>query len=75
MVSILFVTAFATLAISFWPFMVPFSITIDEAASPPGSLAFMFWGEGLFVLPLLLLYNAGLYRVFGGKIADEVHAH
>jgi cytochrome bd ubiquinol oxidase subunit II len=66
--ALIFLSAFGTLAVSFWPFMIPFSITIDQAASPPSSLWFMFWGEGLFVLPLVLIYTAGVYRVFGGKL-------
>ena len=48
--------------------MIPFSITIDEAAAPHSSLAFMFWGEGLFVFPLMLLYTAISYTVFRGKV-------
>ena len=48
--------------------MIPFSITIDEAAAPHSSLAFMFWGEGLFIFPLMLIYAAVNYRVFRGKI-------
>jgi cytochrome bd ubiquinol oxidase subunit II len=68
MVVIMFAAAFGTLAISFWPYMVPFSITIDEAAAPHSSLAFMFWGEGLFVFPLMLLYTAVSYSVFRGKV-------
>ena len=68
MVVITFAAAFGTLAISFWPYMVPFSITIDEAAAPHSSLAFMFWGEGLFVFPLMLLYTAVSYSVFRGKV-------
>ena len=28
----------------------------------------MFWGEGLFVFPLLLLYTAISYDVFRGKV-------
>jgi cytochrome d ubiquinol oxidase subunit II len=67
MVSLIFVTAFGTLALSFWPYMVPFAITIDQAAAPHSSLAFMFWGEGLFVFPLMLLYVATGFRVFKGK--------
>src|SRR6202048_3738287 len=43
--ALIFAAAFGTLAISFWPYMIPFSITIDEAAAPHSSLAFMFWGE------------------------------
>jgi cytochrome bd ubiquinol oxidase subunit II len=67
MVAVIFAAAFATLALSFWPYMVPFSITIEEAAAPHSSLAFMFWGAGLFVFPLMLLYTIISYRVFRGK--------
>jgi cytochrome d ubiquinol oxidase subunit II len=68
MVAIMFAAAFFTLAISFWPYMIPFSITIDAAAAPHASLAFMFWGEGLFVFPLMLVYSAVSYAVFRGKV-------
>jgi cytochrome d ubiquinol oxidase subunit II len=67
-VSIIFVTAFGTLAFSFWPYMIPFVITIDEAAAPYSSLAFMFWGEGILVFPLMLFYTFVSYRVFRGKV-------
>jgi cytochrome bd ubiquinol oxidase subunit II len=64
----IFAAAFGTLAISFWPYMIPFSITIEEAASPHSSLAFMFWGEGLFVFPLMLVYTVIMYSVFRSKV-------
>jgi cytochrome d ubiquinol oxidase subunit II len=67
-----FGAAFCTLAISFWPYMIPFSVTIDQAAAPHSSLAFMFWGAGLFILPLMLLYTAISYRVFRGKTRPDV---
>jgi cytochrome d ubiquinol oxidase subunit II len=70
MVSLIFAAAFGTLAISFWPYMIPFSITIAEAAAPHSSLAFMFWGAGLFVFPLMLIYTAISYSVFRGKVAS-----
>ena len=70
MVAVIFAAAFGTLAISFWPYMIPFAITIDQAAAPHSSLAFMFWGEGLFVFPLMLVYAAVSYRVFRGKVAS-----
>jgi len=69
MVSLIFIAAFGTLAISFWPYMIPFSITIEQAAAPHSSLAFMFWGAGLFVFPLMLLYTVINLTVFRGKIA------
>ncbi len=68
LVALIFAAAFGTLAISFWPYMIPFSITIAEAAAPHSGLAFMFWGEGLFVFPLMLLYTAVSYTVFRGKV-------
>jgi cytochrome bd ubiquinol oxidase subunit II len=61
----------AALALSFWPYMIPFSITIENAAAPHSSLAFMFWGAGLFVFPLMLLYTATNYSVFRGRIRPE----
>jgi cytochrome bd ubiquinol oxidase subunit II len=68
MVVLIFAAAFGTLAISFWPYMIPFTITIEGAAASHSSLAFMFWGEGLFVFPLMLVYTAVNYSVFRGKI-------
>jgi cytochrome d ubiquinol oxidase subunit II len=72
MVALIFSAAFGTLAISFWPYMIPFSITIDSAAAPHSSLAFMFWGAGVFVFPLMLVYAAISYFVFHGKVKAEV---
>jgi cytochrome bd ubiquinol oxidase subunit II len=68
MVVLIFMSAFGTLAISFWPYMIPFVLTINEAAAPHSSLAFMFWGEGIFVFPLMLIYTVISYRVFRGKV-------
>jgi cytochrome d ubiquinol oxidase subunit II len=71
LVATLFTVAFGSLAVSFWPYMIPFSVTIKEAAAPHSSLAFMFWGEGLFILPLMLVYTAISYRVFHGKVSTS----
>jgi cytochrome bd ubiquinol oxidase subunit II len=68
MVALIFTAAFATLAISFWPYMIPFAVTIADAAAPHSSLAFMFWGAGLFVFPLMLLYTVISLSVFRGKV-------
>jgi cytochrome bd ubiquinol oxidase subunit II len=69
-VALIFASAFGTLALPFWPYMIPFAITIDQAAAPHASLAFMFWGEGLFVFPLTPLYVAIGCRVFSGKVGS-----
>jgi cytochrome d ubiquinol oxidase subunit II len=67
---VLFICAYAMLAISFWPYMIPFSLTIANVAAPPASLSFMFWGAGLFVYPLMLVYTICSYTVFKGKIGS-----
>jgi cytochrome d ubiquinol oxidase subunit II len=72
MVALTFASAFGTLAISFWPYMIPGAITIDEAAAPHSSLAFMFWGAGLFIFPLMLIYTAISYWIFRGKVGTAV---
>jgi cytochrome d ubiquinol oxidase subunit II len=73
-VAVIFVSAFGTLALSFWPYIIPFVITIDEAAAPRSSLIFMFWG-GVVVYPLMLLYTLLSYSVFRGKIRTTAGHH
>ena len=55
-------------------YMIPFVLTINEAAAPPSSLAFMFW-EGIFVFPLMLLYTFVSYTVFRGKVPSTSQIH
>jgi cytochrome d ubiquinol oxidase subunit II len=71
-VVLVFAAAFGTLAISFWPYMIPFAVTVEEAAAPRASLAFMFWGAGLFVFPLMIVYTAISLSVFPGKVSNDV---
>jgi cytochrome bd ubiquinol oxidase subunit II len=68
--AVIFMAAFGTLACSFWPYMIPFALTVEQAASPKESLAFMFWGAGLFVMPLTLAYTLVVYRLFHGRVAQ-----
>jgi len=66
----IFLAAFGTLAASFLPYMVPFTITIEQAAAPQSSLEFMFWGAGLIVMPMTLIYTAVVYFIFRGRVSD-----
>ena len=75
MVALILAAAFGTPAISFRPYMIPFSITIGEAPAPHSSLAFMFWGEGLLVFPLMLLYTAISHTVFRGKVRPTTNQY
>ncbi len=68
MTVLFFLAAFLTLGVMFWPFMVPYSITVANAAAPEASLSFLFYGAGIFVLPVILVYTVGVYWVFRGKV-------
>jgi cytochrome d ubiquinol oxidase subunit II len=70
MVALIFISAFGTPALSFWPYMIPSVITVDQAAAPPSSLAFMFWRCGVIIFPLMLIYTLISYTVFRGKVGE-----
>ncbi|PJD90622.1 MAG: cytochrome d ubiquinol oxidase subunit II [Legionella sp.] len=66
----LFLCCYLGLAISFYPWIVPFHYTIwDAAASGPG-LSLLLVGV-LPLLPLILAYTAYSYYVFRGKSSHE----
>ncbi|WP_235830067.1 cytochrome d ubiquinol oxidase subunit II [Algihabitans albus] len=65
----LFVLAFAGLAYSFYPYVVPERLTIYDAASAPESLLIILIGT-LFVLPVIVAYTALSYWIFRGKARD-----
>jgi len=62
-----FIAAFLSLAVLFWPYMIPYQITIADAQAPDKSLSFLFWG-GIVVLPVIGIYTAVVYWVFRGKL-------
>ena len=63
----LFALSYAGLGISMWPYIVPQSITIWQAASPENSQVFMLFGVAVLI-PLILGYTAWAYWVFRGKV-------
>jgi cytochrome bd ubiquinol oxidase subunit II len=67
MTVLFFVAAFLTLAVLFWPYMIPYRITVANAAAPDASLAFLFWGA-VVVLPVIALYTITVYWLFRGKL-------
>ncbi|PZW39371.1 cytochrome bd-I ubiquinol oxidase subunit 2 apoprotein [Humitalea rosea] len=64
---LLFVLCFVGLGISFFPHLVPNSVTIWEAAAPDNSLSFLLVG-GVVLIPIILAYTAYAYWVFRGKV-------
>lgn len=65
----LFTLAFYGLAYSFFPYVVPDTMTIWQAAASDESLIIIFVGA-LVVLPVIAGYTALSYIVFGGKATD-----
>jgi len=62
--------SFVGLGISMYPYLVPNSITLADAAAPAASQSFMLVGAAVLV-PLILAYTAWSYWVFRGKVAHE----
>ncbi|MDB5620354.1 cytochrome d ubiquinol oxidase subunit II [Tardiphaga sp.] len=71
---LLFALSYAGLGISMWPYIVPHSITIWQAAAPDNSLVFMSYGVGVLV-PLILAYTGWAYYVFRGKVQAGAGYH
>ena len=67
MTVLFFVAAFLSLAVMFWPYLIPYSVTLASAAAPDASLRFLFYGA-VVVLPVIAAYTIGVYWVFRGKV-------
>jgi cytochrome d ubiquinol oxidase subunit II len=64
---VFFLAAYLSLGVLFWPYMIPYALTVADAAAPDASLSFLFYG-GVLVLPVVAAYTIGVYWVFRGKI-------
>jgi cytochrome bd ubiquinol oxidase subunit II len=54
--------------------IVPHHFTLMQAASSPGTQAFLLVGT-LFLLPVILAYSGWSYWVFRGKVRADVGYH
>lgn len=68
-ITMIMILGFFGLAYSFYPYVVPDQMTINEAASAPESLFIILVGT-LFVLPVIIGYSIFSYKVFGGKASE-----
>lgn len=71
----IFMSGYIGLAISLFPWLVPFELTIWEVAAKDNALAFLLVGAAI-MLPIILIYTAFVYRTFWGKVkpGDGYHA-
>jgi cytochrome d ubiquinol oxidase subunit II len=70
----LFLLGYLGLVISSFPYLVPPSVTIWQAAAAPASQIFMLLGT-LVLLPLILVYTGFVYWVFRGKVREGEGYH
>jgi cytochrome d ubiquinol oxidase subunit II len=70
----IFVTGFLGLAISTYPNIIPYAITIRDAAAADNSLALMLVGV-VIMLPVILGYTAYVYWIFRGKASADATYH
>lgn len=65
---------YSGLGISLWPNIIPPSVSIWDASSPPQSQGFILVGT-LFIIPIILVYTFWSYYVFRGKVTHEDGYH
>lgn len=70
----LFAIGYAGLAVSLWPYIVPFALTPADAAAAPNAQAFLLVGA-LPLLVLVLGYTAYLYWLFRAKVDPDASYH
>jgi len=75
MTILLVASAFLRLGVSFWPYMIPYSVTVQQAVAPPQSLEFLFWGAGIVVFPTVLICTCILYWIFRGKVGKVARGY
>jgi cytochrome d ubiquinol oxidase subunit II len=66
----IFLMNYIGLGISLWPWLVPYKITIWQAAAAPESQSLLLIGT-IIMLPLVLIYTGYCYYVFRGKTSHE----
>jgi cytochrome d ubiquinol oxidase subunit II len=69
-----FLSGYLGLAVGFLPFIVPYALTYEDAASTPGALKLMLIGT-CALLPLILGYTVWVYWIFRGKVGADAGYH
>lgn len=70
----LFAVGYVGLAVSLWPYLVPFTMTPGEAAAADNALGLLLAGA-LPMLPIILGYTGYVYWLFRAKVDDEAAYH
>tara|TARA_R110002073_G_scaffold104089_5_gene235504 strand:+ start:4568 stop:5623 length:1056 start_codon:yes stop_codon:yes gene_type:complete len=63
----IFLSGYLGLAVSLFPWLVPFAFTVEQTAAHDNALGFLLVGA-VVMLPVILGYTAYVYAVFWGKV-------
>ncbi|HSO18647.1 MAG TPA: cytochrome d ubiquinol oxidase subunit II [Desulfosarcina sp.] len=66
----IFLMNYIGIGVSTWPWLVPFKVTLWDAAAAPESQSLLLLGTA-FLLPLVLAYTSYCFWVFRGKASHE----
>jgi cytochrome d ubiquinol oxidase subunit II len=67
---VVFLSVAGAIVSAIYPYFIPFSLTIFDAAAPSQTLVFMLFGVGA-ILPVIIVYNLYTRGVFIGKAYEE----
>lgn len=70
----LFAMCYLGLGISLFPYVVPYTHTLWQAAAAPSTQTFLLVGT-LFLLPIIFMYIGWSYYVFRGKVTSDQGYH
>ena len=70
----IFLTGYLGLAVSLFPYLVPFEVDVWAAAARDNALMLMFVGAAI-MLPVILIYTGYVYSLFWGKVDPEESYH
>ena len=71
---LVFLSGYLGLAVNFFPYVVPYSISFRDAASTDNALALLLGGV-VVLLPLILGYAGLVYWLFRGKVGADAGYH
>ena len=70
MTVLFFLSAFLALGAMFWPYIIPYRITVGNGA-PDSSLSFLFYGA-VVVLPLIIVSTIRVYWISAARFAKAI---
>ncbi len=68
----MFLCPFAGFGVSIFPYIVPYNLTLWQAAAPSNTLEFLCIGSFIMV-PVLCFYTWYSYHIFKGKVTEVIH--